>query len=364
MKRASIAFAVAALALGLTAAGCGGGSGDVPGDAVAVVDGTEIPRTELDALMAQAKAGYEATDQEFPKVGTPEHQSVQQQYVAFLVQKTEFEQAADELGVEVTDEDVEKTREEFVKDRFEGDEKKLAAALKEQGLSEEAFVQTLRVSVLSKAIFDAVTKDVKVTDAEALGSYTQNQEQYRTPESREVRHILIAEKDANGQVDYPKSKTLADSVYGQLQDGADFAALARQYTQDESSKATGGKYTANRGQSVAAFDEAAFKLKTNEISRPVRTEFGYHVIQALTDATPAKVTPFEKAKASIKATLLQDKRAETMTTWVEDLQRALRGQGQLRDRLRTAGASGADRDRDPVTSSPCPSRRRSSTSRS
>ena len=321
MKRASIAFAVAALALGLTAAGCGGGSGDVPSDAVAVVDGTEIPRTELDALMAQAKAGYEATNQDFPKVGTPEHQSVQQQYVAFLVQKTEFEQAADELGVEVTDEDVEKTREEFVKDRFEGDEKKLAAALKEQGLSEEAFLQTLRVSVLSKAIFDAVAKDVKVTDTDALATYTQNQEQYRTAESRDVRHILIAEKDGNGQVDFAKSKTIADTVYGELQDGADFVALVKQYTADEGTKAAGGKYTANRGQSVAEFDEAAFKLKTNEISRPVRTQYGYHVIQALTDPTPAKVTPFEKVKDSIKATLLQEKRAETMTKWVEDLQK-------------------------------------------
>lgn len=321
MKRASIAFVIAALALGLTAAGCGGGSGDVPADAVAVVDGTEIARTELDALMTQAKAGYEATNQDFPTVGTPEHQSIQQQYVAFLVQKTEFEQAADELGVEVTDADVEKTRKEFVKDRFEGDEEKLADALKEQGLSEEAFLQTLRVSVLSKEIFDAVTKDVKVTDTEALASYTQNQEQYRTPESRDVRHILIAEKDANGQVDFAKSKTVADTVYGQLQDGADFVALVKQYTADEGTKAAGGKYTANRGQSVAEFDEAAFKLKTNEISRPVRTQYGYHVIQALTNARPATVTPFEKVKDSIKATLLQEKRAETMKKWVEDLQK-------------------------------------------
>lgn len=321
MKRAFITAAVAAAVLGLAAVGCGGGSGDVPSSAIAVVDGTEIPRTELDALLAQAKAGYEATDQTFPTVGTPEYQSIQQQYVAFLVQKTEFEQAADELGVAVEDKDVQKTRDDLVKDRFAGDEKKLAQALKAQGLTEEAFMQTLRVSVLSQKIYDAVTKDVKVTNAEALASYTQNQDQYSTPESRDVRHILIAEKDGNGQIDFPKSKTEADRIYAELQDGADFAALVTEFSADEGTKAAGGKYTANRGQSVPEFDTAAFDLETDEISRPVRTQYGYHVIQALTDAKPARVTPFDKVKASIKATLLQDKKSETMTAWVEDLQK-------------------------------------------
>jgi parvulin-like peptidyl-prolyl isomerase len=271
--------------------------------------------------MTQAKAGYEAQKQEFPKVGTPEYQSIQQQYVAFLVQKTEFEQAAEEMDLTITDADVEKLRTQFVKERFNGDEGKLADALEEQSLSEEAFLESLRVNVLSTEIFNAVTKDVKVTDAEALTTYTQNAEQYRTPESREVRHILIAEKDSNGQVDYAKSKTEADRIYGLLQDGGDFAELAKENSDDQGSAASGGNYTANRGQSVPEFDKTAFALKTNEISRPVKTQFGYHVIQALKDAKPAKVTPFDEVKASIKATLLQDKKSQTMTDWVTELQK-------------------------------------------
>jgi parvulin-like peptidyl-prolyl isomerase len=317
MKRSLLMLVALVAALGALAAGCGG-SQEVPANAVAVVDGTEISNTDLDALMEQAKASYKAGKRDFPKVGTPEYQSIQQQYVAYLVQKTQFEQAAADMGIQITDADVDKAREQLKKDRFDGSEQKLKDALAENNLSEDAFRETLRVSVLSDKLFKEVTKDVKVTDAEALQAFTQSPEQFGgKPESREVRHILISEKDKNGQVDYTKSKAKADDVYAQLKNGADFAALAKKYSADPGSKDSGGKYTANRGQSVPEFDEAAFKLKTDEISKPVKTQFGYHIIQPLTDAT--KATSFEDVKASVKASLLQDKRSTEMTKWVEDL---------------------------------------------
>jgi parvulin-like peptidyl-prolyl isomerase len=323
MKRSLVMLAALVSVLGLVAAGCGG-SEDVPASAVAVVNGTEIAETDLDTLMEQAKASYAASDREFPKVGTEEYRSVQQQYVVFLVQKTQFEQQAEELGVEVTDADVEKTRDQLKKDRFDGSEQKLKDALEENGLSEDAFRETLRVSVLSDKIFKAVTKDVKVSDAEALQAFTQSPEQFGgTPESREVRHILLSEKDANGQIDYTKTKAKADQVYAELQDGADFVTLVKEYSTDTGTKVNGGKYTANRGQSVPEFDAAAFKLKTGEYSKPVKTQFGYHVILALTDTKPA--TSFDDLKNEVKAALLQQKRSETMTKWVEELQKEYEG---------------------------------------
>ena len=317
MKRSLLMLVAVVAALGAQAAGCVV-SQEVQANAVAVVDGTEISSTELDALMEQAKASYKAGKRDFPKVGTPEYQSIQQQYVAFLVQKTQFEKAAADMGIEVTDADVQKTRDQLKKDRFDGSEAKLKDALEENGLSEEAFRETLRVSVLSDKIFKEVTKDVKVTDAEALQAFTQSPEQFGgKPESREVRHILISDKDKNGQVDFTKSKAKADDVYAQLQNGADFEALVKKYSQDPGSKDSGGKYTANRGQSVPEFDEAAFKLKTNEISKPVKTQFGYHIIQPLTNTKPA--TDFDDVKAAVKTSLLQEKRSQEMTKWVEDL---------------------------------------------
>lgn len=321
MKRFHAAVAALALSAALVAAGCGSGSGDVPDGAIAVVDGTEISKAELDTLVDQAKAGFEAQQQEFPKVGTQEYLAYQQQLVAFLVRKAEWEKAAVELGVTVTDADIEKVRKQILNERFSGDEKKLADAIEEQGLTEETFRDTLEVAALSDKLFQAVTKDVKVTDTEALTYYTQNAEQYGTPEQRDVRHILIAEKGSDGQVDYAKSKEEADRIYALLQDGGDFAALAKEYSADTSSASNGGKYTAIKGQSVAPFEKVAFSLETNEISKPVKTQFGYHVIQATADTQPKKVTPFAKVKAGIKAQLLQDKRNQAMTEWEKDLQK-------------------------------------------
>lgn len=338
MKRTSISLALLVLTLALVLAGCGGASGDVPASAVAVVDGTEIPRAEFDELMEQAKASYKTRDQDFPKVGTPEYQGFQQQLVAILVQRAQFEQEAEELGLTISDEDVEKARADLVTSRFGGDEKKMAAELEEQGVTEEFLLKTLRVSVLSRKLFDAVTKDVTVTDAEALTAYTQDSTQFGgTPGSRDVRHILIAEPADPGckpspptdptpvqcEVNFEKSKAEADRIYAELQDGADFAALAKEFSADEGSKNDGGKYTANRGQSVPEFDKMAFELDTNEISRPVRTQYGYHVIQATSEIKPP--TSFDEVKDAVKASLLQTKRNEKSVEWLEELQKRYDG---------------------------------------
>lgn len=319
MRRSLIALALVAAVVALVGAGCGGGSGDVPEGAIAVVDGAEISETDLDQLIDQAKAGFEVQQREFPKAGTQEYVAYQQQLVAFLVQKEQWQQEAEKLGVKITDADLDKARADLLKERFSGDEKKLADALEAQGFTEESFREALRVSVLSDKLFEAVTKDVKVTDEEALAFYTQNPDQYGSPEQRDVRHILISEKDANGQVDFAKSKQEADRIYGLLEDGGDFAALAKEYSDDTGTATIGGKYTAIKGQSVPEFDKAAFALATNEISKPVKTQFGYHIIEPIADTKPKKVTPFQKVKAAIKAQVLQDKRTETMTQWEQDL---------------------------------------------
>jgi foldase protein PrsA len=316
-----LALAAVGAALLLAASACGGG-GDVPEGAVAVVAGTEIARAELDELIGVAKKAYQAQDRDFPKVGTPEYQSIQTQYLAYLVQREELEQAAEELGIEVTEQDVDKAYDEYVKRApFDGDRKALEKALREQGLTEELFRKTLRVSVLSQKLFDEVTKDVQVTEQDVLLYYTQNQAQYQTPESRDVRHILIAEKGKDGQVDYAKSKVEAERVYRQLQGGASFAELAKEVSDDPGSKDSGGKLTIRRGETVPEFDKTAFELKVGVVSEPVKTQYGYHLIEALSAVRKAKTTPLDEVRESIKTTLLQQKRTETMTAWSEQLRK-------------------------------------------
>jgi parvulin-like peptidyl-prolyl isomerase len=311
--------ALGATSLLLLASACGGGAGDVPDGFIAVVDGTEISEAELDALVDRARKGYEAADREFPKVGTPEFQSLQTQFVEYLVQREEFEQAAEDLDVTVSEKDKDKAVEDFVKSRFDGKRAEYLKALKEQGYTEEDFRETLAVSVLAGKIYEKVTKDVKVSEPDILAYYTQNQTQYRTPESRDVRHILIAEKKANDQVDFAKSKAEADRIFAELRGGADFAALAKESSADPGSKDSGGKLTISRGQTVPQFDKVAFDLEQGAISRPVKTTYGYHVIEALSPVRKAKVTSLDDARPQIRATLLSQKKQEVMTKWVEDL---------------------------------------------
>ncbi|CAN5318574.1 peptidylprolyl isomerase [soil metagenome] len=320
MKQSRLLLVVLGLALAMFASACGGGgSGEVPDGAVAVVDGSEVSRAELDELIERAKKAYAAGKQEFPKVGTPEYQNIQTQYVTFLVQREEFEMEADERGITVTDADVDKEVEEFLKTRFGGKRDAFEKALKEQGFTEEALRDTLRTSVLSQKLFDAVTKDVKVEDAEILAYYQQNQAQYGSPESREVRHILISEKKGGDEVDFAKSKVEADRIYRALQNGGDFDALAKENSDDPSVKDNGGKLSITRGQTVPEFDKTAFELEQGALSRPVKTTYGYHVIEALSPVKKATTTPIAKVRASIRTTLLQQKKTTFMTTWVEDL---------------------------------------------
>ena len=322
MTAVRITLACLLATVALVAAACGGGSDTVPTGAIAVVGGTDISKNDLDELIAQAKKGYESQNQDFPKAGTPEYQSIQTQYVAYLVELEQLRQAAEELGVSVSEKDVDAAEKELIKTRFNGKRSEYEKALAQQGFTAEQYRENaLEVSALSTKIFDVVTKDVKVTEQEILAYYTQNQSQYGTPESRDVRHILIAEKDDDGKVDFAASKAKADEIYAQLEGGADFAELAKENSADPGSKDSGGKLTISRGQTVPEFDKVSFELDKGELSKPVKTAYGYHVIEAVSDVRKATTTPIGKVRATIRATLLQQKRNEEMQAWVEDLKK-------------------------------------------
>lgn len=293
----------------LVLAGCGGGSDEVPADAVAVVDGEKIAKADYDGLLKQAKTSYKNQKREFPAAGSQEFQTLRNQAVQFLVQREQFEQEAEALDVEITDKQVEARLEQIQKQYFGGDKKKYEKQLAEQGLSDAQVRKDIRAQIVSEKIFEQVARDVKVTDKEVEDYYAKNKAQYSQPESREVRHILV------------KTKAKADEMVRRLADGADFGELAKKNSEDTGSKANGGKLTISKGQTVAPFDKVAFSLKRNEISKPVKTDFGFHVIQALGDVKPAKVTPLKEVKESIRQQLLQTKKNEAMTAWVNDLKR-------------------------------------------
>lgn len=308
MKRTLTTAAAALAALTLVAAGCGD-SDEVPAGAVAVVDGTEIKRTTLDELLARAKKSYTAQQRAFPKAGTAEYQSLQTQAVAFLVQREEYAREAEELEVEVTDAEVAKKIAEVKKQFFANDDKQFRKGLADQGYTEETLREDIHAQLVTEGIYDKVTKGVKVSDADVRKYYDGNRSRYSVAESRAVRHILV------------KTKAEADKLHDQLEGGADFAALAKKSSLDPGSKDQGGKLTITRGQTVAPFDKAAFSLDTNELSAPIKTEFGYHLIEPLADVKAGSVTPFAQVKSQIRTQLLSERKNAAVDEWVKETQK-------------------------------------------
>jgi parvulin-like peptidyl-prolyl isomerase len=315
MKR-SLALAVAALAaITLVAAGCGD-SDEMPADAVAVVDGSSITRASLDGLLARAKKSYTAQKRAFPKAGTSDYQSLQTQAVAYLVQREEYAREADKLGVAATDQQIAKKVDEVRKQYFEGNQAKFEKGLKDQGYTRATLEEDIKSQLLTEGIYKKVTADVKVTDADVKSYYDKNSSNYTVPESRSVRHILV------------KSKTEADKIRAELVNGGDFAALAKANSIDPGSKDAGGKLVVSKGQTVAPFDKAAFSLKTDELSQPVKTEFGYHLIQPLADVKQGSVTPFAQVKGQIRTQLESERKNAAVNKWVSDVEKQYKGKVQ------------------------------------
>ena len=194
MTRLKLILVSLLAALALVGAACGGDSDEVPADAIAVVDGNAIDKSEFDALIGQAKKSYTLQKRDFPKVGSPEYNTLKNQAVQFLVQREQFEIKADELEVEVTDKQVDDRLAQIKKQYFQGSDKKYQEQLKQQGLTEESVKRDIRAQLVQEGIFKKVTEDTKVTDKEIQDYYNKNKAQYGTPEQREVRHILVPTK--------------------------------------------------------------------------------------------------------------------------------------------------------------------------
>jgi parvulin-like peptidyl-prolyl isomerase len=306
-----VAFALLAVACGTSS-----DSGDVPPDSVAVVGDRAITKAEFDDLVKYAKRSYDAQKRPFPKVGTQEYAQIRDQAVRFLVQRAQFEVKADDLDVAVSDGEVDKRVEQYIKERHGGSERKFQAELKAQGLTEDQARDIIRANLVQEAIYKKVTADAKVTDKEIADHYNKNKAQYGTPETRVVRHILVS----------PKDKALADRLYDQLRADGDWKALAKRYSQDPASKNQGGRMTATKGALVPEFEQAAFNVGNNGIAKPVKTQYGWHVIQALSPVKKSTTTPLLQVREAIRQQLTQEKKNKEMQGWVEDMRKDLDGE--------------------------------------
>ena len=233
----------------------------------------------------------------------------------------------------MTDKEIDARIDQVKKQSFAGSQAKLDKQLKEQGYTKESLRADIKAQLLSEKIYDAVTKDAKVTDAEIAKYYQQNKSQYSQAESRDVRHILV------------KTKAQANKIYDQIKAGGNFAALAKKYSTgpglegqrrqaDDHPRADGRPVRHDR---VPALDEPGLPPDQDRVRLPrdpadLRRQAGEG------DAAQGRQACDPGARSSTR------RRPTRSRKWTADTKKLLRQEGRVRDRVRPA--RGRDRHGD------------------
>jgi foldase protein PrsA len=257
--------------------------------AAAVVNGEKIPIDEVQTAVEEFKQSAE-----FKRLGEQGDSDAitrefEQSYLSSLVRRRVLTPEASARGIEVTDDEVQAQLDD-IKGEF-ASESAFEEALKEQGLTLPQLEQLIADRALEEKLRAEVTADLAPSDDEIEAFYSENIEQFQ---ENKVQHILVKDeklaRDISRQLQRAKKSELGDL----------FATLATRYSTDKSNKADAGKLGFfTQGDFVPEFEEAANALEVGEVSDPVSTEFGYHVIW-LTDR---RVTPVEEVRDQVIAQL-------------------------------------------------------------
>ncbi|MBM7691022.1 foldase protein PrsA [Peribacillus deserti] len=194
------------------------------------------------------------------------------------------------------DEEVKKLQESY------GGEDALTQQLTSAGLTLDDVKSDLTVNLKIKKLMEP---DIKITEKEMKEYFETNKASYAVAEQVKASHILV------------ETKAKADEVKKKLDAGESFKDLAKEYSTEDATKDKGGDlgYFA-KGEMTAAFEKAAFSMKEGEVSDPVKTEFGYHIIKVV-DKKAAKPAVYEENKKAIKAAIIDQKTQDTYSDWME-----------------------------------------------
>ncbi|MEK8090077.1 SurA N-terminal domain-containing protein [Thermithiobacillus plumbiphilus] len=154
---------------------------------------------------------------------------------------------------------------------------------------------------------EAFEGKAQVSEDELKAAYDKQKDNFKTAEERSARHILISIPQDATPEQVKAAQDRAESLVKRLRDGADFAQLARQESGDPGSAAQGGDLGFfGRGAMVKPFEDAVFSLKPGQISDPVRTPFGFHIIQ-VQEVRPERVQEFAEVRPQLERELRREK---------------------------------------------------------
>lgn len=203
--------------------------------------------------------------------------------------------------IEISKDDIEKELEVF-KEEVGGDEA-FKAALEQNRMSEDVFKDDIEQYLGTRKIMEPL---VEVTDEEIKAYFDEHKAEFDVEEQVDARHILV------------EDKKLANKLAKQIKDGEDFEELAKEHSTDQGSALMGGNLGFfPRGKMVPEFEEKAFSMKVGEVSKPVKSDHGYHIIEVL-DKKKAKKAKFEDHKDEVKDKVIDEKMQTEYVTWLEE----------------------------------------------
>jgi peptidyl-prolyl cis-trans isomerase C len=278
---------------------------------IATFEGGSVTQGELDEFAQQSGFGNLSEDD-------PQYKAAIQQIMPQLVGIEIAKAYAEENNITASDKEVDQEIEKIKKQvgdqaRSSGqdlsNQEAYEQALKQNNITEEELRDQLRDNLPVQKVQEKVAGNAEPTDEEIQKYYEQNKEaQFTTPEQRCVRHILF-NKD---------QKQKAEDVKKQLEDGADFAKLAKEYSQDPGSAEKGGDLGClGKGETVPPFEEAAFGAKEGEIIGPFKTQFGYHILE-VTDTKPKQTRPLSEVEPQIRSQLASEEQSKAFSKWLEE----------------------------------------------
>lgn len=286
-------------------------------EAVAVVEGETITRSDLDKELAAVKSQYAASGQPLSDEQLAQYEG---EVLENLITKTALLAYATERNVSTSSEEIQEEIDRIA-EQF-GSEEGFIEALEAQGFTEESFREELEVGMtIDTLINKEVLSEYDVSDEEIADFYESNMQYFQTEESVTARHILVTVEEDATEEDKAKAREKIEGILQELEGGADFAELAREKSEGPSAESGGNLGKFSRGQMVAPFEEAAFQLEPGQMSGIVETQFGFHVI-LVSDRSEASVQSLEEVSEEIANHLRRQQDDGGVQSFIDEVRQA------------------------------------------
>ncbi|HEY3174600.1 MAG TPA: peptidylprolyl isomerase [Candidatus Polarisedimenticolia bacterium] len=198
----------------------------------------------------------------------------------------------------------------------------LKAELEKRKMTEKELESLIRHNMtIQKMIQQTIVGTTVVSDDEMRRFYSEHLPEMQEPEYVDASHILAKAAPGDPADKKQAARVKIDGALKRVKGGEDFGAVAKEVSEDSSAPRGGVLGTVHRGQTIPAFEAAAFKLESGQISEVVETDFGYHIIK-VTGKHPAGTAPFERAKEKIGEFLKHQKSQQAIENLVSSLRTA------------------------------------------